>query len=161
MKKKIFIILLIFIIFIILFDSNDSTETRIRVIANSNSYVDQQVKMKIVRTLQNDNLEINDLNIIKKRVEYIVRENNYNYNVNVEIKTQKFPTKYYNERIIEGGKYKTLVITLGNGEGNNYWSILYPEYYGIGFEEVNSGNVQYKIWLFEKIKEWTGKNESN
>lgn len=161
MKKKIFIILLIFIIFIILFDSNDSTETRIRVIANSNSYVDQQIKMKIVRTLQNDNLEIDDLNIIKKRVEYIVRENNYNYNVNVEIKTQKFVTKYYNERIIEGGKYKTLVITLGNGEGNNYWSILYPEYYGIGFEEVNSGNVQYKIWLFEKIKEWTGKNESN
>ena len=81
-------------------------------------------------------------------------ENNYNYKVNVQIKNQKYETKYYKDKIIEGGKYKTLVIMIGEGAGNNYWSILYPEYYGIGFEEVNTGNVTYKIWLFEKIKEW-------
>ena len=47
---------------------------------------------------------------------------------------------------------KTLVITLGKGEGDNYWSLLYPEYYGVGFEEVNTGNVTYSFWLLEKFK---------
>ena len=92
--------------------------------------------------------------IILNKGEYIIEENNYNYKVNVQIKNQKYETKYYKDKIIEGGKYKTLVIMIGEGAGNNYWSILYPEYYGIGFEEVNTGNVTYKIWLFEKIKEW-------
>lgn len=163
MSKKIFLILLILILIIVIMlcDVNDSKEMRVRVIANSNSYIDQQLKMKIVGKLQNENLELKDLNIIKQKVEYIIKENNYHYTVNVEIKNQEFPTKYYENRIIAGGKYQTLVITLGKGEGNNYWSILYPEYYGIGFEEVNSGNVKYKVWLFDKIKEWTGKNENN
>ena len=155
MKKKIIIVLLfIGVLILFLYDGNDSRELRIRVIANSNSYIDQKLKMKIVNKIQKENIDLNDLNIIKQKVEYIIEENNYNYKVNVQIKNQKYETKYYKDKIIEGGKYKTLVIMIGEGAGNNYWSILYPEYYGIGFEEVNTGNVTYKRWLFEKIKEW-------
>lgn len=157
MNKKFFLIFIIIGIIILLFmDNNDSKEMRIRVIANSNTYIDQNIKMKIVNKIQKENIDLNDLNIIKEKVEYILKENNYNSEVNVQIKKQKYEAKYYQNKIIEGGTYNTLVITLGEGKGNNYWSILYPEYYGVGFEEVNTGNVTYKIWLFEKIKEWIG-----
>lgn len=157
MKKFIILVIVsICILCIFLNDSNDSKELRIRVIANSNSYVDQNIKMKIVRSLQKQNIDLNDLNIIKNKVEYILKENNYNSKVNVKIKKQTYEAKYYQNKIIEGGTYQTLVITLGEGNGNNYWSILYPEYYGVGFEEVNTGNVTYKIWLFEKLKKWIG-----
>lgn len=154
MKKIIILLVFILILGILFYDGNDSKEMRIRVIANSNTSVDQSIKMKIVNKLQNENIDLQDLNIIKKKVEYTLKENNYYYNVNVEIKKQTYDTKYYKDRIIEGGTYSTLVITLGEGKGQNYWSILYPEYYGVGFEEVNTGNVKYEIWLFEKMKEW-------
>ena len=43
MKKIIVIILIIFVLFIMFNDSNDSSELRFRVIANSDSIVDQNL----------------------------------------------------------------------------------------------------------------------
>ena len=96
----------------------------------------------------------NNLDIIKKKTEYIVLSNNFTYEVNVCIRNEEFETKYYNDKIIEGGVYKTIVVTLGKGEGRNYWTILYPEYFDVSFEDVNTGNVTYDIWLLKKIREW-------
>ncbi len=148
--KKYFVLISLIIIFICLL-SKDS-QMRIRVIANSDEVNDQILKKEIVHQLQKQTLDLNNLDIIKEQVSYIVKSNNYNYTVDVKIQTQKFDTKYYEDQIIKGGKYKTLVITLGKGEGANYWSLLYPEYYGVGFEEVNTGNVTYSFWLLEKFK---------
>ena len=156
MKKFIIIIIIIFVLFIMFTDTNDSTELRFRVIANSDSISDQNLKMKVVRQLQKEKISQNNLNIIKQKTEYIILSNNYNYKVDVCIRNEQFETKYYNNKIIEGGTYKTIVVTIGKGEGKNYWTILYPEYFNISFEDVNTGNVTYDIWLFKKIKELVG-----
>jgi len=145
-----------FVLFIMFTDTNDSTELRFRVIANSDSISDQNLKMKVVRQLQKEKISQNNLNIIKQKTEYIILSNNYNYKVDVCIRNEQFETKYYNNKIIEGGTYKTIVVTIGKGEGKNYWTILYPEYFNVSFEDVNTGNVTYDIWLFKKIKELVG-----
>jgi stage II sporulation protein R len=156
MKKIIVIILIIFVLFIMFNDSNDSSELRFRVIANSDSIVDQNLKYKVVRELQKIKISKKNLDIIKKKAEYIVLSNNFNYKLDVSIKNQSFETKYYNNKIIEGGVYKTIVVTLGKGEGKNYWTILYPEYFNVSFEDINTGNVKYDIWIIKKIKEILG-----
>jgi len=156
MKKFIIIIIIMFVLFIMFTDTNDSTELRFRVIANSDSISDQNLKMKVVRQLQKEKISQNNLNIIKQKTEYIILSNNYNYKVDVCIRNEQFETKYYNNKIIEGGTYKTIVVTIGKGEGKNYWTILYPEYFNVSFEDVNTGNVTYDIWLFKKIKELVG-----
>ena len=156
MKKLIFIIIIIFIVLVMFTDTNDTTELRFRVIANSDSIVDQNLKMKVVRELQKEKISPNNLDIIKRKTEYIVLSNNYNYKVDVSIKNQEFETKYYNNKIIEGGVYKTIVVTIGKGEGKNYWTILYPEYFNVSFEDINTGNVTYDIWIFKKLKELVG-----
>lgn len=74
--------------------------------------------------------------------------------MNVCIRNEYFETKYYNDKIIQGGTYKTIVVTLGEGKGKNYWTILYPQYFNASFEDVNTGNVSYDIWILKKIKEW-------
>lgn len=154
MKKIVFIIVFLFVLLINFTDTNDSKEIRFRVIANSNEQNDQALKMKIVNKLKNENISLDNLGILKSKVEYIVLSNNYNYKVDVCIKNQEYETKYYNNKIIEGGTYKSVVITIGEGKGNNYWTILYPQYFNIGFEDINTGTVKYDIWLLKKIKEW-------
>lgn len=156
MKKIIVIIICIFIVFIMFNDTNDTEELRFRVIANSDSYSDQQLKMKVVRELQKQKISKNNLDIIKEKTEYIVLSNNYTYKVDVSIKNQEFETKYYNNKIIQGGIYKTIVVTIGKGEGKNYWTILYPEYFNVSFEDIHTGNVTYDIWIVKKIKELVG-----
>jgi len=153
MKKWILIILIVFVLFIMFTDSNDSEELRFRVIANSDSFVDQELKYKVVKELQKVNISINNLDIIKEKAEYIILSNNFNYKVEVSVKPQKFETKYYNKKIIEGGVYKTIVVTIGSGEGKNYWTILYPEYFKVSFEDINTGNVKYDIWIVNKLRE--------
>lgn len=156
MKKIIVIIICIFIVFIMFNDTNDTEELRFRVIANSDSFSDQQLKMKVVRELQKQKISKNNLDIIKEKTEYIVLSNNYTYKVDVSIKNQEFETKYYNNKIIQGGIYKTIVVTIGKGEGKNYWTILYPEYFNVSFEDIHTGNVTYDIWIVKKIKELVG-----
>ena len=154
MKKIVFIIVFLFVLLINFTDTNDSEEIRFRVIANSNEQNDQALKMKIVNKLKNENISLDNLGILKSKVEYIVLSNNFNYQVNVCIRNEYFETKYYNDKIIQGGTYKTIVVTLGEGKGKNYWTILYPQYFDASFEDVNTGNVSYDVWMLKKIKEW-------
>lgn len=153
MKKIGFIIMIILVAFITLNDNSDKDQLRFRIIANSNSVIDQNLKYKVAKELQKIKISKDNLNIIKQKAEYIVISNNFTYQVDVSIKKQSFETKYYNNKIIEGGTYKTIVVTIGKGEGNNYWTILYPEYFNVSFEDVNTGNVKYDIWILKKIKE--------
>ena len=152
--KKIFIIIVIILVLFILFDdSSDSDEIRFRVIANSNEVYDQELKMKVVRYLNKEDIDINKLDKIKEKVEYIILSNNYAYNVSVTVENQKYETKYYGNKIIQGGVYKSIVVRIGKAQGKNYWSILYPEYFDVSFEDINTGNVTYDIWIIKKIKE--------
>ena len=154
MKRICVILLIVFTIIILFNNQNDNDELRFRIIANSDEVIDQNLKYRIARELHNENINPNNLDILKDKVEYIVLSNNFNYQVNVCIRNEYFETKYYNDKIIQGGTYKTIVVTLGEGKGKNYWTILYPQYFNASFEDVNTGNVSYDIWILKKIKEW-------
>ena len=156
MKKIIFIIIIIFIGCIMFTDSNDTSELRFRVIANSDSIQDQNLKLLVVRELKKQEISTSNLDILKQKAEYIILSNNYNYKVYVSVKNVEYETKYQNNKIIEGGIYKTIVVPIGNGKGKNYWTVLYPEYFNVSFEDVHTGNVTYDIWLLKKIKELVG-----
>lgn len=150
MKKLIIIIIIITIILLLIEPQND--EMRIRIIANSNSDIDQQMKGEVAKRLRYTLKDSFDLSIIKEEVEYVISKYNCNYEVNVTIKKQKFPPKYYNNQLIPGGVYQTLVIEIGKAQGNNYWSILYPEYFNVSFEDVNSGDVEFGWWIVDIFK---------
>lgn len=149
--KKVFFIIIITIIVILLFFPEEK-EMRIRIIANSNSVTDQQMKYEIAKKLKETLQETSDLNIIKEDVEYIISKYHCDYQVNVEVKKQCFPTKYLGDKVIPGGVYKTLVVEIGKAQGKNYWSMLYPEYFNVSFEDVNSGDVEFGWWIVDILK---------
>lgn len=48
------------------------------------------------------------------------------YRTTAEITTEFFPVKQYGSLLLPPGEYRALRIVLGEGEGKNWWCMLYP-----------------------------------
>lgn len=140
------------------------TAIRLRVIPNSNSSLDQSMKNKVkkylekntyatlsnvtdieeARTKINDSLSNLDININK-----IFKDNKYNMEYTVDFGYNYFPEKKYRGLKYEEGYYESLVITIGEGKGDNWWCVLFPNLCLIDLE--NKTNVEYKSWIVEQI----------
>ena len=155
MKKIYKIIIIIITIFIFLNVINDEKEEslRFRVIANSDSSYDQSIKLLVKNMILKEDICNLSLNIIEEKCAYILKEYNVSYGVSVNIEKQNFQTKYIGDELIKGGTYNTLVIRLGKAEGKNYWTVLDSKYFGFGFEDIETGDVEYDLWI-KKIFGW-------
>ena len=114
---------------------------RFHVLANSDTQEDQELKLKvrdaIISYLQpkleysnniNESEKIitdsyKELNKISKE---IIIENGYNYDVSVELTYSNFPTKQYSSVVLPAGEYKALKIVIGEGQGQNWWCVMFP-----------------------------------
>lgn len=117
-----------------------SSVVRLHVRANSDSYHDQQLKLKVrdsvVEYMQaNMNVQnrreaidfiCNNRDEIIATAQKTVVDNGYNYSVSATPGYKTFPDKYYGNILFPGGKYYSLNINIGSGEGHNWWCVLYP-----------------------------------
>ncbi len=133
---------------------------RFRVIANSNSKEDQMIKERVVSKLKN-NLKslkytpknINDtrqsikdnLKVIDETLKQEVKDYSINYGYNY------FPEKVYKGIYYEEGEYESLVITLGEGVGNNFWCVLFPP---LCLIDENEEEVEYTSFIKELINKY-------
>ena len=134
---------------------------RIRVIANSNSEEDQKLKKEIKNELETflysnlkdvDNVETAD-KIIKKElpsVNKLIGKYTENYKVNYGL--NYFPEKEYKGIKYEDGEYKSLVVTLGNGLGDNWWCVLFPPLCLL--EAKESTDVEYHSYVVDLINKY-------
>lgn len=143
--KKILIILSI-IILIIISTKEESiiipeSSIRFRVIANSNSLEDQTNKAKISKNLSsyiteliknsNNTLEAKEIinenyNNIESYVENYLDVNNINEKFNLSIGRNYFPKKSYKGITYNAGYYDSIVLSLGQASGVNWWCVMYP-----------------------------------
>ena len=129
---------------------------RFHVRANSDSKEDQQIKMQIkeaVVTYLNPLLaEIQNVEEAKllvenhlDEVETIIHEqlNQVGCNYGFQIKMMKdyFPRKTYGDCTFPEGNYEAVVISLGKGDGQNWWCMLYP---GLCFFDGTYGIVPHE-----------------
>lgn len=156
-KKNIVIIILIIMIVIIIIPTNESENIRIRVIGNSDTSEDISIKYNCVAIIKNivnanDTKEqlIDKLPLIKKEIETYC--SGKGVSATIEITKTKFPPKTLNGKMIDGGIYETLLIKLGKAEGSNYWTLLYPEYFNISFNDIYTGDVEIKWLILELLK---------
>ena len=133
---------------------------RIHIRANSNDLSDQTVKYQVrnavvefltpkiaqcdtkekAQTLLTDNLlEIEEI------ANAVLKENGFNYQSKASVKNELFPTRKYDELVLDGGYYDALILELGSATGDNWWCVVYPPLCFTG-EGVN---YEYK----SKIKE--------
>lgn len=163
MKKIIFIL---FILMVILVGVNESenilipdNSIRFRIIANSNNKIDQELKMAIKSDVEKELYSlINRAKTIEDARKIIANNlqkvNNilekYNVEYDISYGDNYFPIKEYKGIKYDAGDYESLVITIGEGLGENWWCVLFPPLCLLD-EKNNLDNVEYKIYAQKVI----------
>ncbi|MER3124093.1 stage II sporulation protein R [Bacillus pumilus] len=114
---------------------------RLRILANSDRSADQDVKRSI-RDEVNANMTewVKDLTSIEEARRVVrsklpeinriakekLKEQHIDQSVSVSFQKASFPTKLYGNFVYPAGKYEAILITLGEGDGANWWCVLFP-----------------------------------
>lgn len=136
---------------------------RFRIIANSNSIEDQKEKIEIRNELEpiigdiltnsttkeETKTEINN-NLYK--INHVIDKFNTTYDVNYGLNF--FPEKNYKGVTYKEGNYESLVITLGDGLGDNWWCVLFPPLCLLEANETNYDDITYTSYIQELINKY-------
>ncbi|HHT37974.1 MAG TPA: stage II sporulation protein R [Mollicutes bacterium] len=137
---------------------------RLRVLANSDSNYDQSIKEKVKTELQSDvyaylkdannivearNIIKTNLNNFDKKINDVLKKENYNLGYNINFGSHYFPKKVYKGIEYDEGYYESILVKLGEGKGSNWWCVLFPPLCLLEAEE--STEVEYKFFVQEII----------
>lgn len=146
--KSIFLIFLLFIIYFTfnsfsysrsVSDNLEENLFRLRVVANSDSKIDQDLKLQVRNNILNYLSQFNFSNKtetilhlqnhksdIENIISKTITDNGFNYTFEYEISNSFYPSKKYNSITLPSGNYDGLQIKIGDANGKNWWCILFP-----------------------------------
>lgn len=142
---------------------------RFRVVANSNTVYDQNIKIQVRNIVQNrifellsgvDDIDetrkiiidnVDDINVLVKNT---LEKLDYDKKFNVNYGYNYFPKKEYKGLTYKAGKYESLVITLGEGDGDNWWCVLFPPLCLLEVDETNTSDAEYTFFVKELIDKY-------
>lgn len=147
-KKTVCILLSVVIIFCVssIFSGCKDNNTyngkllRLHIRANSNSAIDQSVKLKVrdaVNEYMTDNIrkstfdeayrEIGEkLDILSVIASNVLCSYGFDYGARAKLVNEYFPSRMYCDVTVPEGYYDALIIELGDGKGDNWWCVIYP-----------------------------------
>lgn len=114
---------------------------RLHVIANSDSDADQALKLKVRDALLEHSSDLFMSCGDRSEAALVIEENRglleeiarntiiaegYDYPVAIELGEEKYPTRSYGEVCFPAGNYLSLRVIIGEGEGQNWWCVLFP-----------------------------------
>lgn len=146
MKKTISVIILagisiMFIANFIAMAEDTPPLIRLHILANSNSQEDQRVKYlvrdRVIYTMsekfkdsqsleESEHILLENLQNIEDEARAVLREEGSQDGVKAYYGTYNFPTKYYGTFSLQAGRYEALKLVIGEGEGANWWCVLFP-----------------------------------
>lgn len=152
MKKKIAVfvpVFLAFILFICSFvplittgESISNKVLRLHIIANSDSDYDQNVKLKVrdevlklsgdmfadCKTLEDaKNVSQNNIDLIQSIANNTLSSLGCSEAATVAVAKEYFSTRIYDDFTLPAGIYDSIKIVIGNGEGHNWWCVMFPQ----------------------------------
>ncbi len=173
MKKIIFIVITVMVAIFVYINVNadeiviPSSAIRVRVIANSNTIYDQSMKMKVKEYVESylypklidvDNIEEarkiiqNSQEEMSQGIDKLFQENDYDRNFVINFGDNYFPSKEYKGVRYEAGEYESLVISIGEGNGDNWWCVLFPPLCLLeASENEDTDGVEYRFFVQEML----------
>jgi len=156
---------------------------RLHVVGASDAPEDQEVKLRVrdsvLATLEQGMADVQD---VDQAVEYVqtmipkltqtanrvLEEYGFTDTVSISIGEEEFPARDYETFRLPSGIYKALRIVIGEGEGQNWWCVVFPELcMGAtseqfvqtasmeGFDEelcqTLSGDYEIRFWLLDQL----------
>lgn len=114
---------------------------RLHILANSNSALDQAVKMQVRDAILHHSqtwftqartaaeaqwLALVHREEIARWAQEAIWRTGLRYPVQVEVGLADFPERTYGDRVLPAGRYQAVRVILGRGQGNNWWCVLFP-----------------------------------
>lgn len=65
--------------------------------------------------------------VLEASAKTVLKENHCDYDVDIKLEKSWFPRKSYGDVSLPPGFYDAVVVTLGGGEGKNWWCVLFPK----------------------------------
>jgi len=150
-RDKIFLVSLIiafilYLAFSITYFSSVSGEirenvVRLHILAESDSEIDQQVKLKVRDALLKKNTELlsskvtpenaeeyfkNSKDELEKCANEVLKENGFDYTAKITLGKEYYTTRTYEDLTFPAGTYTSVKVVLGSGEGKNWWCVMFP-----------------------------------
>ncbi len=155
-----------------------SETLRLHIIANSDSEADQNLKLKVRDAVLTATgklfAEVEGKTDAVAAAEYssdeiaeiarkVIASEGYNYEVQVEVTEMWFETRSYEGFTLPAGDYSAVRIIIGDGEGKNWWCVMYPalcvpgaeesiEKYGENSEFVLGNGTEIRFIIIEWIE---------
>ncbi|NLL01977.1 MAG: stage II sporulation protein R [Mollicutes bacterium] len=139
------------------------TSLRFRVIANSNSLDDYLIKTKVKEHVEEELIKLLSSAKTLQETKDILKENINNINnvvrdsleekedFQINLGLNYFPKKVYKGVVYPEGYYDSLVITIGEGNGENWWCVLFPPLCLLE-QNDNTEDVEYRFFISRIIK---------
>lgn len=137
------------------YDEVKDSLIRFHVIANSDSDEDQKLKLKIKDKVidylypflsnsqsldESRQIIKNNMEKVREIAEQVIKENNYDYGVKVQLSRENFPDKSYGNITLPQGNYEAFRIIIGSGQGRNWWCVMFPP---LCFVDESKAQVEY------------------
>lgn len=138
---------------------------RLRVLAHSDHPRDQWLKQKVrdaiieqvltwvedVDSLEEAEREIlAQLDELEERVQETIAQHGFTYSFTLEYGSIPFPAKLYGPYFYPAGEYTGLLVTIGAGQGDNWWCVLFPP---LCFVDFGTGEVIDPDQTFGSVEE--------
>ncbi len=114
---------------------------RLHILANSDSDEDQQIKLAVRDELLNcgnelfsgetniDNVKsilTDEQKVLTDAANKVLVENGFDYKAKINLTNGYFTTRTYENYTLPAGNYIALKVVLGEGEGHNWWCVMFP-----------------------------------
>ena len=163
---------------------------RFHVLANSDAVWDQNLKLEVRDAIGSymqeemkgieskatcESFVVEKIPEIERVAEQVVENAGFAYEVHAELAECEFPVKTYGAYTFPAGNYDALKVTIGEGKGQNWWCVMYPNMcfensmYEVVNEKseetlravldeeeynavLNSGNYEVRFWFLELFR---------
>lgn len=155
---------------------------RLHIPANSDSEYDQQIKLMLRdRVLEEYGTLLADSGSVEEAAEQVrgllpeieksccdfLAQQGVDYGAKAELTEMYFTTRQYDRVTLPAGDYQALRITLGSGEGHNWWCVMFPPLCiplasaplpedELPEDFVTEGRVEIRFAIFEFFKSLFG-----
>lgn len=114
---------------------------RLHVLAQSDSQEDQDLKLKVRTAVLDESVAIFDdctdieqakklckenLSRLENAAQSVIDSEGFLYEATVEFDIESYPVRRYEDFTLPSGKYLSLRVVIGEGNGKNWWCVLYP-----------------------------------
>ena len=115
---------------------------RLHVVADTDDLIDQEVKLQVrdevlrlVETIKSGAASKEEaleqirekLPELQKAANDVLKRLKMQYQAVVTLAEEAFPTRVYDTFSLPAGVYDSLRVTIGNGEGKNWWCVVFPD----------------------------------